>query len=107
MLGNKLINRYITAISDIGSSNFSYEEISPFALPITIDLTKSKHSETSLYDFQKIAIDKLKDDLLVKVNNSGMLVMPTGERVIIVMGAINALESRVSGTLNKYISCIA
>ncbi len=31
----------------------------------------------------------------------------TGERVIIVMGAINALVSRVSGTLNKYISCIA
>ena len=33
--------------------------------------------------------------------------METGERVIIVMGAINALESRVSGTLVKYNSCIA
>lgn len=42
-------------------------------------------------------------------NNSGLLLidMPTGERVIIVIGAINALISRISGTLNKYISCIA
>ena len=30
-----------------------------------------------------------------------------GERVIIVMGAVCAIKSRVSGTLNKYISCIA
>ena len=30
----------------------------------------------------------------------------TGERVIIVMGALNALESKVSGTLNRYISRI-
>ena len=33
--------------------------------------------------------------------------METGERVIIVMGAINVLVSRFSGTLDKYISCIA
>ena len=32
--------------------------------------------------------------------------METGERVIIVMGALNALESKVSGTLNRYISRI-
>jgi len=32
--------------------------------------------------------------------------MATGERVIIVMGALNALESKVSGTLNRYISRI-
>lgn len=33
--------------------------------------------------------------------------METGERVIIVMGAINVFKSRVSGTLAKYNSCIA
>ena len=33
--------------------------------------------------------------------------METGERVIIVTGCINVLVSRVSGTLDKYISCIA
>ena len=31
----------------------------------------------------------------------------TGERVIIVMGAVFIMKSRVSGTLTKYISCIA
>ena len=30
-----------------------------------------------------------------------------GERVIIVMGAVNVMKPRVSGTLNKYILCIA
>ena len=33
--------------------------------------------------------------------------METGERVIIVMGAICVIKSRVSGTFNKYNSCIA
>ena len=33
--------------------------------------------------------------------------METGERVIIVMGAVCVIKSRVSGTLTKYISCIA
>jgi hypothetical protein len=36
-----------------------------------------------------------------------LLVSATGERVIIVMGAVCVIKSRVSGTLNKYISCIA
>ena len=31
----------------------------------------------------------------------------TGERVIIVIGAVCVIKSRVAGTLNKYISCIA
>jgi len=35
------------------------------------------------------------------------IVMPTGERVIIVMGAIYVIKSRVSETLTKYNSCIA
>ena len=34
-------------------------------------------------------------------------VLATGERVIIVMGAVNVMKPRVSGTLNKYILCIA
>jgi type III restriction enzyme len=33
--------------------------------------------------------------------------METGERVIIVMGALNVILSRVSGTLTKYYSYIA
>ena len=36
-----------------------------------------------------------------------LIQMATGERVIIVMGAVNVMKPRVSGTLNKYILCIA
>ena len=38
--------------------------------------------------------------------DKGLVVAATGERVIIVMGALNALESRFSGTLKTYISRI-
>jgi len=36
-----------------------------------------------------------------------LLYHATGERVIIVMGAVCVIKSRVSGTSDKYISCIA
>jgi hypothetical protein len=39
--------------------------------------------------------------------DKGLVVAATGERVIIVMGAINALVSRVSGTFIQNFSCIA
>ena len=52
-----------------------------------------------LRDYQKEAIRSF--------NEAGIFEMATGERVIIVMGAVCAIKSRVSGTLNKYISCIA
>ena len=106
-LGASLIGRYITAISDVGNPNYSYEASSIYASPVTINLDKSIANDVKLYDFQEEAIDKLKQDLIVKDKPNGMLVMPTGERVIIVMGAVCVIKSRVSGTLNKYISCIA
>jgi len=40
-------------------------------------------------------------------NNNFTIEMETGERVIIVMGAVCVIKSRVSGTLDKYNSCIA
>lgn len=43
----------------------------------------------------------------VEAGTNIALVGPTGERVIIVMGAVNVMKPRVSGTLNKYILCIA
>lgn len=82
-LGNTLINRYISVLSDIGSPNFNYEGISIYEKPVTIDLTKSHiiTNEVSLYDFQQDAIKNLKNNLLTNNktgNKSGMLVMPTG-----------------------------
>ena len=39
--------------------------------------------------------------------DKALLISATGDRVIIVMGASSVVKQRVSGTLNKYISCIA
>ena len=40
-------------------------------------------------------------------NKNVLVIGATGERVIIVMGAVCVIKSRVSGTLDKYNSCIA
>nr|WP_274964125.1 type I restriction endonuclease [Tepidanaerobacter syntrophicus] len=56
--------------------------------------------------YQRIAINRTVE-AIAKGQNRILLVMATGERVIIVMGAVYVIKSRVSGTLNKYISCIA
>ncbi len=60
------------------------------------------NKEIKLRDYQYEAVKAFKNK-----NWKGIFEMATGERVIIVMGAINAFKSRVSGTLTKYISCIA
>ena len=48
-------------------------------------------------------------ELIDNILNPGIIILeaPMGERVIIVMGAVCVIKSRVSGTLTKYISCIA
>ncbi|MBU3194637.1 hypothetical protein [Clostridium algidicarnis] len=43
----------------------------------------------------------------VKENRITLVEAPPGERVIIVMGALNVILSRVSRTLTKYYSYIA
>ena len=51
---------------------------------------------------------KLSSSLVKSQDRSSFdIEMETGERVIIVMGAVNVMKPRVSGTLNKYILCIA
>lgn len=56
------------------------------------------HQIEALYELKKAREEGI---------NKGMVVAATGERVIIVMGAKCVIRSRVSGTLNKYNSCIA
>ena len=57
----------------------------------------------------KMQIEALRnlDSLRSEGQRKALLVSSTGERVIIVMGAINALVSRVSGTFIQNFSCIA
>ena len=67
-------------------------------------------SRTLRISYQQEAVDGLNSYADVQKPGSlqsGLLVMPAGERIIIVMGAVCVIKSRVSGTLKKYILCIA
>ena len=66
-------------------------------------LPKQRGKIIELTDHQKDAIDNLQ----AMRRNIALLYHATGERVIIVMGAVCVIKSRVSETLNKYILCIA
>ncbi len=68
-------------------------------------------SNIKLRDYQKEAIHDtilyLNSNLSKNKQTHILYHMATGERVIIVMGALNVILSRVSGTLTKYYSYIA
>lgn len=59
------------------------------------------------YSHQKEILEDLKLEREEYNSYRNLVVAATGERVIIVMGAVCIIKSRVSGTLNKYSSCIA
>ena len=59
------------------------------------------------YFYQKEILEQLNAERVLFNRYKNLIVAATGERVIIVMGAICVIKSRVSGTLNKYILCIA
>ena len=59
------------------------------------------------YQFQQEILDKLQAERELRNRYKNLVVAATGERVIIVMGAVCVIKPRVSGTLTKYISCIA
>ena len=63
---------------------------------------------TDLREPQRYAYTALYNHFITEGKRShALIVLPTGERVIIVTGYINALVSRVSGTLVRYKSCTA
>ena len=59
------------------------------------------------YSHQKEILEDLRVEREEYESYKNLVVAATGERVIIVMGAINVLVSRFSGTFIKYNSCIA
>lgn len=69
-------------------------------------LPKQQGKIIKLKDHQEEAINNL-EEMIENGESIALLYHATGERVIIVTGCINALVSRVSGTLDKYNSCIA
>ena len=69
-------------------------------------LPNQKGKIIELKDHQQEAIKNL-EEMREEGESIALLYHATGERVIIVIGAIYVIKSRVSGTLNKFISCIA
>jgi len=59
-----------------------------------------------LRPYQVYAVEEIVKRAL-ETKNNGYIWHTTGEHIIIVMGAICVIKSRVSGTFNKYNSCIA
>jgi len=59
------------------------------------------------YSHQREILEDLRLERKEYGSYRNLVVAATGERVIIVMGAVCVIKSSVSGTLNKYISCIA
>ena len=69
------------------------------SLYVFFDLKPYSHQKEILWD---LMVEREEYD-----SYKNLVVAATGERVIIVMGAVNVMKPRVSGTLNKYILCIA
>lgn len=63
--------------------------------------------DLSPYSHQREILEELRLEREEYGSYKNLVVAATGERVIIVMGAVCVMKPRVSGTLNKYISCIA
>ncbi|NLW42863.1 MAG: NgoFVII family restriction endonuclease [Tissierellia bacterium] len=74
--------------TSVGSEPFVYFNLSP-------------------YSHQREILEDLELERKEYGRYRNLVVAATGERVIIVMGAVNVMKPRVSGTLNKYILCIA
>ena len=80
-------------------------EVSNFNTPQEMyDDYKNRKIE-GIHDYQSKMIDLYMENAHSEADIA--LELPTGERVIIVMGAIYVIKSRVSGTLIQYNSCIA
>ena len=91
----KIKNEILTFIGEFPLFN-QIEDYLPKQMGKVIELRD--HQEDAIKNLQQMREDG---------ESIALLYHATGERVIIVTGCINALVSRVSGTFNKYNSCIA
>ena len=71
------------------------------------DIVEENYRNNSELMKKYLKLDDYKKSLQIKDKLFANIDLATGERVIIVMGAVNVMKPRVSGTLNKYILCIA
>ena len=108
---NKRLLDILTGIGEINFGNFQDNDIDAFgdAYEYLISNYSSNAGKSGGEFFTPQTVSKLLARLVMEgKTNINKVYDPTcGERVIIVMGAVNVMKPRVSGTLNKYILCIA
>lgn len=73
-----LIRAYITALYNISGSDVELTEFSKFKSTVAINMNETPIEEVPLYDFQKDAIEKLKNHFIENDRSAGIMVMPTG-----------------------------
>ena len=108
---NKRLLDILTGVGEINFGNFQDNDIDAFgdAYEYLISNYASNAGKSGGEFFTPQTVSKLLARLVMEgKTNINKVYDPTcGERVIIVMGAVNVMKPRVSGTLNKYILCIA
>ena len=77
-LGAILINRYQSALYDVGSSRFSFDNTSKYAEHCSLNLANTMSDDVPLFDFQREAVEKLYENFVKDHKQNGLLVMPTG-----------------------------
>lgn len=77
-LTSSLITAYIKALSEISGDENAMSETSKFSTTVALNMKNTVTEEVPLYDFQKKAVEKLKEHFIDNDRESGLLVMPTG-----------------------------
>lgn len=98
---NKVLNRNKILSNSIEYDPSAEDEVILTSLDDFLNASEEKIFEMNMLDkWLANSLQESQDKIL-------LLMMERGERVIIVMGAVCVKKPRVSGTLYKYISCIA
>lgn len=73
-----LINAYVAALLNISGMTIYPSEYSSFRYTRSLNMAETKIEEIPLYDFQRTAVNSLKEHFITNDEKSGLLVMPTG-----------------------------
>ena len=77
-LSASLIQAYIGALLNISGMDLQVNEFSKFRMTISLNMRETQIEEVPLYDFQKEAVERLREHFITENKESGIMVMPTG-----------------------------
>ena len=73
-----MANSYCSALLNISGMEIREYDYSNFRYTRSLNMPETKVEDVPLYDFQKKAVEALKNNFITLNKNAGMLVMPTG-----------------------------